>query len=181
MSPEPWPRFPPAGDSALVVELGDEIDPALNQRVHALDQLLRVTLLSGIVETVPTYCSLLIHYDPQALDYQSVLNWATPLISKIDSAPPAPARLVEIPVTYGGEHGPDLDFVAHHHHLSVEEVVRLHSQREYRVYMMGFTPGFAYLGILDPAIATPRLDTPRTLVPAGTLGIAGNQTGIYPI
>ena len=173
-----WPRYKPVGDSALAVEFGDEIDPAINRQVHALAYLLNHDPLTGFREAVPTYCALLVHYDPLLADYDAVLTWVADQVARIETASPAPPRRVEIPTVYNG---PDLDFVARHNHLSVDDVIRIHSAAEYVVYMMGFTPGFAYLGSLEAAIATPRLETPRTLVRAGSVGIAGRQTGIYPI
>ncbi len=181
MTPEPWPRYKAVGDSALAVEFGDEIDPAINRQVHALAYLLNQDPLAGFREVAPTYCSLLVHYDPLLADYEAVLAWAADHVSRTRAAFPAPPRRVEIPTVYGGAAGPDLDFVARHNHLSADEVIRIHSGTEYVVYMMGFTPGFAYLGSLEAAIATPRLETPRTLVRAGSVGIAGRQTGVYPI
>lgn len=175
------PRLLPLGDSALLVQFGDEIDPAVNQRVHALDALLRLRSLTGVTEAVPAYASLLVHYDPLQLNAAQVSDWVSGCLPESESVAPRGSRQIEVPVRYGGEHGPDLNFVATHHSLSAREVVQLHAGREYVVYMMGFTPGFPYMGKLDQAIATPRLQTPRTRVPAGSIGIAGAQTGIYPI
>lgn len=175
------PRFLPAGDSALLVEFGDEIDPALNACVHVLAQTLRDRQVPGLGEAVPTYRSLLLHYDPLHLTFAEVSALVGEALVQSQTGAPAKARLVEIPVCYGGEFGPDLAFVARHNGLSPEEVIRLHSSALYPVYMLGFSPGFAYLGGLPKAIATPRLATPRTQVPAGSVGIAGQQTGIYPI
>lgn len=179
-----FPRIKAVGDSALVVEFGDQIDPETNRRVHALAALCRHDSLSGFREAVPTYCSLLIHYDPLLASYRDAAEWVEEKLPQIDESQNSSSdfsRSLEIPTVYGGDSGPDLEFVARHNHLSVEDVVRLHSGMAYRVYMMGFTPGFPYLGLLDPAIDTPRLDSPRALVRAGSVGIAGRQTGIYPI
>jgi 5-oxoprolinase (ATP-hydrolysing) subunit B len=173
-----FPRFSPAGDSALLVELGDQIDLALNRRLHALADWLRGQ--PGLGEAVPGYASLLVHYDPLRLLYPEVLAQIQRGLAQAGSADPSPARRIEIPLRYGGEDGPDLDFVARHCGLSAAEVIRRHSQAEYVVYFLGFTPGFPYLGGMDPAIAAPRLETPRTRVPAGSVGIAANQTGLYP-
>ncbi|MBI3243674.1 MAG: 5-oxoprolinase subunit PxpB [Chloroflexi bacterium] len=173
-----WPRYQPVGDSALAVAFGDEIAPALNRRVHALARLLDQDRLPGFCEAVPTYCALLIHYDPLLIGYQNVVDWVAAKVPQIEAATPASPRRLEIPVLYNG---PDLAFVAEYNHLTVEEVIAIHSGEAYTVYMMGFTPGFPYMGRLPPAIITPRLETPRTRVPAGSVGIAGPQTGIYPI
>lgn len=175
------PRLLAMGDSALLVRFGDEIDPAVNRRVHELDALLRADRIAGVIESVPAYATLLVHYDPLVLTYAQASGWVNGELDKVKSTALHEPRRIEVPVRYGGEHGPDLEFVASHHQLSRQEVVRLHTGREYTVYMMGFTPGFAYMGKLDDRLATPRLETPRIRVVAGSVGIAGAQTGIYPI
>ncbi len=172
------PQLLPLGDSALLVKFGDEIDLGINQRVHALDALLRAKQIAGVIETVPAYATLLVHYDSLVLTYAQVSDWVGAEMDRAESNATRKPRRIEVPVRYGGE---DLDFVAAHHHIRAREVVNIHAGREYAVYMMGFTPGFAYMGKLDDAIATPRLETPRTRVAAGSVGIAGAQTGIYPI
>lgn len=174
-------RAAPLGDSALSLELGTGIDPLLNARVHALAARLMASPLPGVREVTPAYAVLLVHYDPLLLDYAAVRDWALGLAGDLPEQVPGSERVIEIPVRYGGEDGPDLEFVARHNGLTPAEVVHLHTAGEYRLYMMGFTPGFAYLGGLDARIAAPRLETPRTLIPAGSVGIAGLQTGIYPL
>lgn len=171
----------PLGDSSVLVHLGNEIDLATNLRVHALDARLRKHPLTGVIETVPAYATLLVHYDPLTLSYSQVTDWLQSEMAIIEEAAARTPRRAEVPVRYGGELGPDLTFVAAFHHATPAEIVRLHAGRDYTVFMMGFTPGFPYMGRLDDAIATPRLETPRTRVPAGSVGIAGAQTGIYPI
>lgn len=171
-------RYKPLGDSAINIEFGDQIDPEINRRVHAFAETIQREPLNGIIECVPTYCALLVHYDPLQLTYQELVNHLNTKQVTHHSSRITPPRLIEIPTIYDGE---DLKFVAQHNHLSIEEVIRIHSETEYRVYMMGFTPGFAYMGKLDSQIVTPRLDSPRKLVKAGSVGIAGEQTGIYPI
>ena len=175
------PVLLPLGDSAVLVRFGDDINAAVNQHVHALTALLYVDKPAGVIETIPAYATLLIHYDPLALTYAQASSWINQQMDKVNSAVSRKPRRVEVPVRYGGEQGPDLDFVAFYHQLSVQEVLRIHSGRKYIVYMMGFTPGFPYMGKLEDSIATPRLETPRTHVAAGSVGIAGAQTGIYPI
>ncbi len=175
------PRLLPLGDSALLIHLGDEIDPGVNQRVHALDALLQIDKPEGVIEAVPAYGTLLLYYDPLILTYAEASDWVKGEMERVQSADSRKLRRIEVPVRYGGEYGPDLDFVASYHNLSAQDVLRMHTGRAYIVYMMGFTPGFAYMGKLDEAIATPRLETPRTRVAAGSVGIAGAQTGIYPI
>ncbi len=171
----------PLGDSALLVTFGDEMNLRLNQRVHALAALLETSPLAGITETVPAYASLLVHYDPLALMYAQAADWIRGQVERAESAATRKPRLVEVPTRYGGASGPDLEAVAAYHGLSAADVIRIHSEREVLVYMMGFTPGFPYMGKLDEAIVTPRLEAPRTLVKAGTVAIAGAQTGIYPL
>ncbi len=171
----------PLGDSAVLVRFGDEIDPAIQLRVQALDALLSSNSLPGLVETVPAYATLLVCYDPLLLTYTRVVQWIDSLLERVETSAVRKPRRFEVPVRYGGQDGPDLGFVAAYHHLTFQEVVRIHTSRVYMIYMMGFTPGFPYMGGLDPAIITPRLATPRTRVPAGTVAIAGAQTGIYPL
>lgn len=181
MAEDQFPLFKPVGDSAIVVVFGERIELALNRRVHAFDRAIQRRQLPGVIETVPAYCSLLVHYNFLETDYTALLTQLQHLLALCNNAEELPSRLVEIPVIYGGERGADLAFVAQHNHLSVEDVIALHSGAEYTVFMMGFTPGFPYLGGINPAIATPRLETPRIHVPAGSVGIAGSQTGVYPV
>jgi KipI family sensor histidine kinase inhibitor len=175
------PNIVPLGDSALLVQLGDEIDPTTNRRVQALAAFLDRSAPDGVIENVPAYTTLLIQYDPLLLSYQNLLDWVRSNLDQADAAALRKPRLIEVPVLYGVEYGVDLEFVAELHHLGVEDVIQIHSGKTYTVYMMGFTPGFPYMGKLDDVIVTPRLETPRTHVPAGTVAIAGSQTGIYPI
>jgi KipI family sensor histidine kinase inhibitor len=149
--------------------------------VHALAALIDRSPLEGVVETVPAYATLLIHYDPLRLNYESLREWVGSKLDQSDASVVKKARLIEVPVQYGGEYGVDLAFVAEYHGMQVEDVIRIHSSKTYTIYMMGFTPGFPYMGKLDDGIVTPRLETPRTRVPAGTVAIAASQTGIYPI
>jgi KipI family sensor histidine kinase inhibitor len=175
------PRFLLAGDAALVVEFGDEIDSAINRRVHALARVLAEHSLPGLGEAVPSYRSLLVHYDPLQLSHAEVEAFVAEALRWCADAPLPEPRLVEIPTVYGRERGPDIGFVAEHNGLTIEDVIRRHSGVTYTVYMLGFTPGFPYLGGLPDALATPRLETPRQRVPAGSVGIAGAQTGVYPL
>ncbi|MEK6752909.1 MAG: 5-oxoprolinase subunit PxpB [Chloroflexota bacterium] len=170
----------PLGDSALLIELGNEINPALNQRIHALNALLQNPIL-GILETVPAYSTLLIHYDPLILTFDQAAHWVRDKMTQLDDSFHRTPRRLEVPVRYGGASGPDLEAVAVSKGISPADVIRIHSEREYTVYMMGFTPGFPYLGTLDERLIMPRMETPRTLVKAGIVAIAGSQTGIYPL
>ena len=175
------PRIVPLGDSAALVRLGDEIDPVTNRRVQALAALIAGSPLDGVIESIPAFATLLIQYDPLRLTYRGVRDWVRSKIDQVDAATQREPRLIEVPLQYGGEYGIDLEWVAQYHRLQVEDVIRIHCGKKYSVYMVGFTPGFPYMGKLEEAIAVPRLETPRTLVPAGTVAIAGLQTGIYPI
>jgi KipI family sensor histidine kinase inhibitor len=177
-----FPTFSPSGDSAILVTFGETMALDTNRRAHALARLLQAEPLDGLGEAVPGYTTLLVHYDPLALEYRQALEWVQARAGRIEQAALLPEpRRVEVPVIYGGERGPDLAFAAEHNHLAPEEVVRLHSGRDYPVYLIGFTPGFPYLGGLDERIAAPRLSSPRQHVPAGSVGIAGQQTGIYSV
>ncbi|MCB0100500.1 MAG: 5-oxoprolinase subunit PxpB [Anaerolineales bacterium] len=169
----------PLGDSSILIQLGDAIDPALNQRVHALDAILQTS--PAVTETVPAYCTILVHYNPLVTTYNQIKNIIEEKISLLDDATHRPSRRLEIPVLYGSASGLDFEAVATTLTLSPSELIRLHSEREYTVYMMGFTPGFPYLGILNEKLTLPRMSTPRTRVPAGSVAIAGSQTGIYPV
>ena len=179
--PESFPKLTAVGDSALLVELAEEIDLAVNNRVYDLDLWMGESIAMGVTHWVPGFASLLIHFDPLQTDTICVQDW---FLERWHSCPPVPGRKpeqIQIPVHYGGKEGPDLENVAKAHHLSLRDVVRLHTAPVYRVGMMGFTPGFAYLMGLKPELNTPRLVNPRTHVPAGSVGIAGGQTGVYPL
>jgi inhibitor of KinA len=171
----------PVGDRGLLVEYGDAIAPEINRKVRVMALALEQERPAGMVEVIPTYRSLLIVYDPMKADVAELEQALDDLEVRLDQIRIPPPRTVEVPVLYGGECGPDIEFVARHAGLSIEDVVRIHSGTPYQLYMMGFTPGFAYLGGLPEAIHAPRLETPRVLVPAGSVGIANNQTGIYPV
>lgn len=175
------PKIVPLGDSALLVQLGDEIDIAINQQVHALAALINISRFEGVIETVPAYATLLVHYDPLIVSFGQIKNYLHEKMAQAADNESRQRKRVEVPVRYGGEYGLDLESVARHCQLSIEDVIQIHSRKNYTVFMMGFTPGFPYMGKLDDAIIVPRLDTPRTRVPAGTVAIAGSQTGIYPI
>ncbi len=182
----PSPVIRPFGDSALLVVFGAGIDVALNSRVHALAAAigaLRADPAAPWGVPVPAYSSLLAPYDPERLSYAEALAALAPLVDEVEGArsEDAPGDVVEIAVRYGGDDGPDLNDVAARHDLSPAEVVALHTGALYRVFMLGFAPGFAYLGPLPPQLVTPRRSTPRPRVPPGSVAIAGSQTGIYPL
>ncbi len=178
-----YPRLLPVGDSAITVEFGDSIDDAINRRVYAFTDEVEHAAIPGITEFVPSYRALLVQYDASAIGYEELADRLRRLATSLHDyeKPGAQPRIIlEIPVLYGGEFGPDLEAVAKQAKLPPDEVVRIHSHQPYRVYMLGFSPGFPYLGGMDPRITCPRLKTPRTLVPAGSVGIAEKQTGVYP-
>ena len=172
-------RIVPAGDSALIVEFDDRIDPAINAEAIALAEAVQAAGYRGVRDVVPTFRSVAIYFDPLIVDYEA-------LIAHIESTgrsvhrPRETSPVLRIPVCYGGEFGVDLADVAGFASASEAEVVRLHCSATYRVFMLGFVAGFAYLGTVDERIAMPRHATPRVRVPAGSVGIAGIQTGIYP-
>lgn len=166
------PRLLPAGDQALTIEFGEEIDPALNARVLELDR--KAATVPGIVETIPTYRSLLVVYDPEVVGYRELGETLLGLAGDFSGAETS-GTVWEIPVCYGGEHGIDLDATAATHGITADELVRRHMAPTYRCYMIGFLPGFAYLGGLDPSIAISRRVSPRLHTPAGTISIGGIQ------
>ena len=174
-------KFRLTGDCGLLVEYGDAIDPAVNQKVRSMAIVLQDRMPAGVIETIPTYRSILIYYNPlitnPSILKATLTDWENSL-SQIEIPPP---KVVDIPVCYGGAYGPDIAHVAQSHHLTVQEVIDHHSEPEYLIYMVGFTPGFPFLGGLPEVLHTPRLNTPRTRVPKGSVGIANGQTGIYPI
>lgn len=174
----------PVGDQALLMEFGNEIKPEISQRIRlVMDQLEEENLYKdwSIEELIPTYRSILILYNPMKTDYSELEEKLKGLDNLIDQEEDQEKTIVLIPTLYGGHVGPDLDFVAENAGLSPEEVIDLHSQPDYLVYMLGFTPGFTYLGGLNPKLKTPRLEESRLKIPAGSVGIADMQTGIYPI
>lgn len=181
-------RFAPLGDSAIMVTLGDSIDEATHRLVRAASTRIERRAPEGVVDHVPAFASIAVHYDPAVVarhahgnPYSHLRKALAELLADVSAEDLPPPRTVEIPVCYGGEFGPDLDDVARQHDLTADEVVRIHASGDYLVYMIGFMPGFAYLGGLAKAVATPRRKTPRTAVPAGTVGIGGSQTGVYPL
>jgi antagonist of KipI len=174
------PRLRPVGDSAVTVELGDAIDEPTNARVRALDRSLAREPFPAFRESVPTYRSLLVCYDPTVQGYDEVCAALARLGARASPAG-EPGTSHRVPTLYGGEAGPDLAEVARARGLTEAAVVALHSGRDYRAFMLGFTPGFAYLGLLPRELETPRKATPRVRVPAGSVAIAGRQTAVYPL
>jgi KipI family sensor histidine kinase inhibitor len=174
-------KYASFGDKAIRVELGSIVRPEINARVHALHDAISNAQLLGVCECVPAYRSLTITYDPEKAEYDDLVSKVKKLEEALGArASERKARRIVIPVVYGGDFGPDLERVSQYHNLKEDEVVEIHSRNEYIVYMIGFIAGFPYLGKLPDEIATPRLKSPRLRVPQGSVGIAEDQTGIYP-
>lgn len=175
------PTISPVGDRAISIDFGQVIDPTINRHIRQTIERIKALQLEGIIELVPTYCALLVEYDAMLYSYSEICNIIEPTLEEgMTDTTNELVTVVEVPTVYGGEFGPDLSFVASHNHLSEDEVISIHSGTDYLVYMLGFIPGFSYLGGMDSRIATPRLSSPRTVIPAGSVGIAGEQTGTYP-
>ena len=174
-------KIAPAGEGALVVMFEEKIDQMTNQKVQFLYRKLRKLKIKGLKEGIPSYCSLLLFYDPMVISYNKLRFIITRIREEKQSMELSENKIVEIPVCYGGSFGEDLETVATYSGLSQEEVVTIHTQTCYPVYMVGFLPGFPYLGGLDSRIHTPRLANPRIEIPAGSVGIGGEQTGVYPL
>ena len=172
-------KFLIAGDRALCVELGDEISPSIHHRVRSLSMSIERRMIEGITEVIPTYRSILVCYDPMLINPSELEMQIRALENKLTEELPNAPRVVEVPVVYGGVFGPDIEHVASNCGISAEDVTRIHSGADYLIYMMGFTIGFAYLYGMSNDIATPRLNVPRVAVPAGSVGIAETQTGLY--
>jgi inhibitor of KinA len=173
------PIFRVMGDRALLVELGDEVHPSVNRKVRELFLRLDRDSIKGVKELVPSYRSVMIVYAPFEITLPCLRERIERLLGDSYDSPLPEPRTLEVPVVYGGRFGPDLESVAAFHQISPEEVIRHHTQPLYRVYMIGFIPGYPYMGEVQEAIATPRRETPRVAVPQGSVAIAQRQTGIY--
>ena len=173
-------RYSPDGDAAVRVEFGHVIDPRVNRRVHGFCAALADADIDGVIEFVPAYAVATVYYDPGEIEYDALVGRLRELVHPDHSATSHGVAVVEVPVVYGGDFGPDLARVAQTRGLTVETAVALHSRRDYLCYMIGFMPGFPYLGELPAELRMPRLETPRARVPAGSVAIADAQTGIYP-
>ena len=169
------------GDRGLLLEFGDEISPEVNEKVRRMTLAIQTESIEGIVEIVPTYRSLLILYNPLILSIDDLKKRLERIEKGLQQTPFPEPKLTQIPALYGGSYGPDLEEVAKYHQISPEEVIQLHCSKPYFIYMIGFMPGFPYMGELPEALITPRLKTPRLSVPAGSVAIAQRQTGIYPM
>lgn len=181
-------RMYPCGDHAVTIELGDAVDAAINQKVMSLFTYLKAKQITGVKDIIPAYHTVTIVYDTgllkkqaqKATVYEMMCGQLEKAVEAFTIVPTTESRLVRIPVCYDLSLAPDIESLATLHKISVDEVIQLHTGKMYRVYMIGFLPGFAYMGTVDEKISTPRKAQPRTLVPAGSVAIAGEQTGIYP-
>ena len=175
------PKIHIMGDRSVLVELGEGIHPKINQKVRALYTGLATLGINGIKDLVPSYRSLMVVYNPLVTELDSLKSQLNETWNSLDEAQLPEPRIVEIPVVYGDQYGPDLEWIADYHNITPQEVIRIHTRPVYQVYLIGFMPGYPYLGEVPDEIATPRRKTPRTHVPAGSVGIAQRQTGIYPV
>ena len=173
--------FYPLGEAAIVIQFGEAIDEQTNRLVASFSRHLETRSIPGMIEQVPALNSITLFYDVLQQDYTEIEQRLRNMLDTFEMAHTDPGRIVEIPVCYGGDFGSDLSHVADYHNLSEEEVIRIHAEPLYSVYMIGFAPGFPYLGGLSEKIATPRRESPRAKIPVGSVGIAGAQTGIYSI
>ncbi|WP_239422035.1 5-oxoprolinase subunit PxpB [Bacillus sp. CGMCC 1.16541] len=181
-------QLAPLGDGALVVTFGERISEDIHKKVKTFVTKLEHEPFDGLIEYVPAFTTVTLYYNPWVLSeggaksaYEEVCAIAEEILTKIDASEEVEARRIEIPVCYDEEFSPDLSFVAEHNGLSEEEVIRIHTSGEYIVYMIGFAPGFPYLGGMSEKIAAPRKTNPRSAIPKGSVGIAGSQTGVYPL
>ncbi|MBH0231239.1 5-oxoprolinase subunit PxpB [Halobacillus yeomjeoni] len=178
------------GDQAIVIELGDKIERTTHQRVKEVSEYLKNHPPYWMIEYIPAFTTVTVFYDPikvmqdstsSKLPYSLVCEKLDQQITNLEITTDSKPRLIEIPVCYGGEFGPDLSYVAEKNEMSEDDVIEIHKNGDYLVYMIGFAPGFPYIGGMDERIATSRRDDPRLKIPAGSVGIAGGQTGVYPI
>lgn len=168
------------GDSGLSIVFGQGISVECNRKVHAFAKQLKAMKIKGILSIIPSYCELLIVYKPLLLSYETIYHKLKAALKNLQIEEETIAEVVYIPVLYGGLHGCDLDSLAQQHNISTEKVIQLHTAPYYRIYMLGFKPGFPYLAGMDKELVSSRLSSPRLSVAAGSVGIAGEQTGIYP-
>ena len=174
-------KYSPLGDAAVRVSFGASISTKVNRQIRSFCEVLKTAAPKGVIEWTPSYTAVTVFYEPLETTYHHLVSNLQNLFMKLEAFPTPKTRRVTVPVCYGGEFGPDLINVASHNNLSQEKVIEIHSETKYLIYMLGFTPGFPYMGGMSKVISTPRLAIPRSSVPAGSVGIAGEQTGIYSL
>lgn len=174
-------KFSPLGDSAIRIAFGETISIEINRKIISFCELLKSEPPLGLVEWTPSYTAVTVFYNPTKTSYKNLVSQLSNLLENLNNTVLTKARRVIVPVCYGGEFGPDLDYVATHNNLTNGEVIEIHSSSDYLIYMLGFTPGFPYMGGMSKKISTPRLAVPRQNVPSGSVGVAGDQTGIYSL
>lgn len=174
-------KYLPVGDKGMVIEFGNAISPEINYKVRSFAIAISNASIPGLKEYIPTYRSIFLVYDPLVWKFEHFVNRLQELENSLNSLQLPQPNIYHIPVAYGGQFGPDLDSVCQYTGLSINDFVSIHTSTNYLIYMLGFTPGFPYLGGMDKRIASPRLDTPRIKVIVGSVGIAGTQTGVYPV
>lgn len=173
--------FSPLGDQAIVIEAGSEISEETQKDVRSISALLKASSPTWMIEVIPAFTTVTVFYDPLKALYGTVMSELEELVQQTSEDAATDSRTVEIPVCYGGEFGPDLEFVAEHNGLTPQQVIDIHTSGDYSVYMIGFAPGFPFIGGMSENIAAPRRESPRLRIPERTVGIAGMQTGVYPI
>ncbi|WP_068673338.1 5-oxoprolinase subunit PxpB [Oceanobacillus sp. Castelsardo] len=174
-------QIEPFGDCGIRVQLGNSISREINAKVRSLSWFLEKENIRGVLEWIPTYAAVSIYYEPYVITFEELKKQVESLEERLEKITLPPAYVIKIPVIYGGDAGPDLEHVATHNGLNMDEVIHIHTSSDYLIYMMGFTPGFPYLGGMSEKVATPRLKEPRLKIPVGSVGIAGSQTGVYPM
>jgi len=175
------PEYHIAGDSAIFIKIGEEISETTNSDIRYLCTQLENTKLKGLIEWVSSYTGITVYYNPLVLKLDKLKESVSHLWKNKHDNTKSEKKIIHIPVCYHSNYAPDINNVAKHNNIEVEEVIKIHSSRDYRIYMLGFTPGFPYLGGMDKTISTPRKEEPRTFISAGSVGIAGEQTGIYSV
>ncbi len=171
----------PSGDSAFILRFDNKISKETHDKIRIFSYLLKTKPIKGVIEIVPAYTDIIIHYNPLVIDYKKLVSQLKKLATNPHSIKIPDPSVIKIPVWYGGSYGKDIKHIAQANQLSIEEVIKIHTSQSYLVYMLGFTPGFCYLGGMDERIATPRKKIPAQTILPGSVGIAANQTGIYPI
>lgn len=174
-------KYSPAGDQGVVINFGDRISENINQKIYSAVNQINTVGVKGVIEVIPSYTSLLVIYDRHKISYAKLQKKLEILIQNLKTDAEQKTRIHHIPVCYEGKYALDIEDVAKHCGLSTDEIINIHTSTDYLIYMLGFLPGFVYLGGMDERIECPRLTTPRTKIPAGGVGIGGKQTGIYPL